>query len=156
MTTDYNAHKWDRDGERCTVCGDKDWMGGDCSGPRNAPMHVGESSFEAWYAAHGEIKSTIKQLARDAYAAGMSDPLVLRAHSTPHAASEPESAEQQVEAMAAEIYSGWFALPGYVPWVEGGNSERQDDARRMARVVVHRKAELSRLVELSQQVGMTL
>lgn len=23
-------HTWDRDGERCTVCGAKDWMGGSC------------------------------------------------------------------------------------------------------------------------------
>jgi hypothetical protein len=29
-------HKWDRDGERCELCGDKDWMGGPCNG-RSAP-----------------------------------------------------------------------------------------------------------------------
>lgn len=23
-------HRWDRDGERCVVCGAKDWMGGEC------------------------------------------------------------------------------------------------------------------------------
>lgn len=27
------SHKWDVTGERCTVCGDKDWMGGLCKGP---------------------------------------------------------------------------------------------------------------------------
>lgn len=26
-----SKHKWDRDGERCLKCGDKDWMGGPCS-----------------------------------------------------------------------------------------------------------------------------
>lgn len=26
-------HKWDVDGERCKVCGDKDWMQTQCSGP---------------------------------------------------------------------------------------------------------------------------
>lgn len=26
-------HKWDRSGERCEKCGDKDWMGGPCSKP---------------------------------------------------------------------------------------------------------------------------
>lgn len=27
------AHVWNKEGERCLVCGDKDWMGGPCSGP---------------------------------------------------------------------------------------------------------------------------
>jgi hypothetical protein len=27
-------HRWDDVGERCLDCGDKDWMGGPCSGPR--------------------------------------------------------------------------------------------------------------------------
>jgi hypothetical protein len=29
-------HEWNADGERCLLCGDKDWMGGPCGGPRNA------------------------------------------------------------------------------------------------------------------------
>lgn len=29
----FYPHTWDRDGERCTVCGDKDWMGGSCRPP---------------------------------------------------------------------------------------------------------------------------
>lgn len=32
-------HQWDRDGERCAVCCDKDWMGGPCNGPRTATTH---------------------------------------------------------------------------------------------------------------------
>ena len=31
--TDVHPHKWDREGERCVKCGDKDWMGGGCSVP---------------------------------------------------------------------------------------------------------------------------
>lgn len=30
---DPKAHQWNDDGERCLICGDKDWMGGPCSGP---------------------------------------------------------------------------------------------------------------------------
>lgn len=29
-------HQWDGDGERCMKCGDKDWMGGPCSGGKKA------------------------------------------------------------------------------------------------------------------------
>ena len=34
-----SSHKWDRDGERCVKCGDKDWMGTECSVP-DAPEHI--------------------------------------------------------------------------------------------------------------------
>jgi hypothetical protein len=38
-----------------------------------------------------------------------------------------------IEAKAREIYDGWrHHLTGWVPWVEGGNSHRQDEARRAA------------------------
>lgn len=37
------AHQWDDAGERCVVCGDKDWMGGTCSGPTPAAAKVGEA-----------------------------------------------------------------------------------------------------------------
>ena len=39
-------------------------------------LSVGNSSFEDWYQAHEKACSGDKQLARDAYAAGMGDPLV--------------------------------------------------------------------------------
>ena len=39
-------------------------------------LHVGNSSFEDWFQAHPKACSGDKQLARDAYAAGMGDPLV--------------------------------------------------------------------------------
>lgn len=37
-----------------------------------------------------------------------------------------------VEAHAKEIYATWLLKPGYVPWVNGGNSTMQDEARRLA------------------------
>ncbi len=39
-------------------------------------LHVGDSSFEDWYQSHPKASGGDKQLARDAYAAGMGDPLV--------------------------------------------------------------------------------
>ena len=38
-----------------------------------------------------------------------------------------------VEAVAKAVYEQWADRPGYVPWVPGGNSHKQDDARRIAR-----------------------
>lgn len=39
-------------------------------------LHVGDSSFESWYSGYKLDPTSIKQIARDAYAAGMGDPLV--------------------------------------------------------------------------------
>ena len=49
-------------------------------------LTVGESSFESWYANY-ERQGISKQVARDAYAAGMGDPLVTYAH--------PQATEQK-------------------------------------------------------------
>lgn len=38
-----------------------------------------------------------------------------------------------VEERAQTIYESWKDQPGWVPWVSGGNSTRQDDARATAR-----------------------
>jgi len=43
------------------------------------PLHVGDSSFEGWFASKNMKNLGTKQLARDAYAAGMSDPAVMPA-----------------------------------------------------------------------------
>lgn len=40
----HYPHTWERDGERCTVCGDKDWMGGSCRPPESAPKPAAEAS----------------------------------------------------------------------------------------------------------------
>lgn len=37
--TIHERHKWDRDGERCVKCGEKDWMGGAvCNGRNGTPV----------------------------------------------------------------------------------------------------------------------
>jgi radical SAM superfamily enzyme len=38
--------------------------------------HVGDSSFEGWYQTYDQQQGNMKQIARDAYAAGMGDPLI--------------------------------------------------------------------------------
>lgn len=47
------SHQWNADGERCTVCGDKDWMGGPCSGsesasPEAAPAAMAQFVEPSW------------------------------------------------------------------------------------------------------------
>lgn len=50
-------------------------------------LNVGDSSFEGWYQAHPKACSGDKQLARDAYAAGMGDPLVAPVQPVKHGSS---------------------------------------------------------------------
>lgn len=38
----------------------------------------------------------------------------------------------EIEERAKEIYETWKDQEGYLPWVEGGNSLKQDEARRIA------------------------
>lgn len=40
------------------------------------------------------------------------------------------------EAEAQRIYESWADQPGYVPWVPGGNSDKQEEARRQASLAV--------------------
>ena len=42
-------------------------------------LHVGDSAFESWYSTYNPAHKSDKQRARDAYAAGMGDPLVMAA-----------------------------------------------------------------------------
>lgn len=42
-------------------------------------LSVGDSSFESWYESYNPAHKSDKQRARDAYAAGMGDPLVVAA-----------------------------------------------------------------------------
>jgi hypothetical protein len=41
--------------------------------------------------------------------------------------------EDPTERAAQDIYKGWSEQEGFVPWVPGGNSLKQDEARRLAR-----------------------
>lgn len=49
--------------------------------------------------------------------------------------AQPDSVPRRdpaIEAKAKEIYKTWEREDGYVPWVEGGNSDKQNEARRIA------------------------
>lgn len=48
--------------------------------------------------------------------------------------------ESLLEAFAKHIYAGWSDVPSYVPWVSGGNSLKQDEARRLARAVMSKES----------------
>ena len=37
-----------------------------------------------------------------------------------------------IESLAQQIYQSWESQPGFVPWVDGGNSAKQDEARQIA------------------------
>ena len=53
-------------------------------------LNVGDSAFESWYATYNPAHKADKQRARDAYAAGMGDPLVIAAPT-----AQPAPATQQ-------------------------------------------------------------
>lgn len=48
---------------------------------------------------------------------------------------DPQAARERaaVEAAARDIHEAWKGVEGWVPWVDGGNSIKQDEARRLAR-----------------------
>lgn len=54
----------------------------------------------------------------------------------PCTCKEPAPAEfdkgAALESLAKQIYESWQSQPGYLPWVNGGNSLKQDEARRIA------------------------
>lgn len=37
-----------------------------------------------------------------------------------------------LESLAKQVYQSWESQPGFVPWVDGGNSTKQDEARQIA------------------------
>lgn len=57
------------------------------------------------------------------------------------------------EAVAKAIYWEWRRDAGYVPWVDGGNSLKQDDARKIARAVVSSAAPVVREPRHVRKVG---
>lgn len=38
----------------------------------------------------------------------------------------------QLESLAKQVYQSWESQPGFVPWVDGGNSSKQNEARQIA------------------------
>jgi hypothetical protein len=76
------------------------------TGMRDAPyldstpkLHVGSSSFEDWFQAHEKACTGDKQLARDAYAAGMGDPLVTYATPSTEALLKVKTADMTTRQM---------------------------------------------------------
>lgn len=47
--------------------------------------------------------------------------------------SADDASRSVVEHLARVIYEQWAHQDGYVPWVDGGNSLKQSEARRIAR-----------------------
>ena len=63
-------------------------------------LHIGDSAFESWYSTYSPAHKSDKQRARDAYAAGMGDPMVTAA---PAAVAGPSL--YQVMAVAKAIHA---------------------------------------------------
>ena len=57
-----------------------------------------------------------------------------------HLTESTSDAVLSIETKAREIYGGWSDMPNWVPWIENGNSNRQDDARRIASLGVKAKS----------------
>src|SRR5690606_14260543 len=51
---------------------------------------------------------------------------------------QPDAVAGLVEEVARTIYDEWRDKPGFVGWVEGGNSDMQDQARFLARGAINR------------------
>ena len=53
-------------------------------------------------------------------------------------AAKPETQGERalLEAVAKAIYQQWFSSTGYVKWQEGGNSDKQEEARDIARAAL--------------------
>lgn len=48
--------------------------------------------------------------------------------------------EALLEVAARATYEAWSQQPGYVPWVAGGNSLKQDEARAIVRAAMSKEA----------------
>jgi len=42
------------------------------------------------------------------------------------------------EAAAKALYETWHSQPEYKPWQDGGNSQKQDEARELVRLAAHK------------------
>jgi hypothetical protein len=50
--------------------------------------------------------------------------------------------DDSAELEAQKIYDSWAGQDGFVPWVKGGNSLKQDEARRLARAAIGKGEQL--------------
>lgn len=95
-------------------------------------LHVGDSAFESWFESYVAQDKGDKQRARDAYAAGMGDPLVAPAvRRTP--LDPMDLANAQVDRiLLASIPGGSTALAWFLPYAnERGLNNIRDVVRRM-------------------------
>jgi hypothetical protein len=67
-------------------------------------LHVGDSAFESWYSSYTPTHKGDKQRARDAYAAGMGDSLVI---ATPAAQPAPQQEAQEPVAWQSRTRPTW-------------------------------------------------
>lgn len=117
-------------------------------------LHIGDSAFESWYSTYSPAHKSDKQRARDAYAAGMGDPLVTAAPATVAGPSEAvayldvgaggyldlgsdlsEDALQQLpKGRHALVIAGTYGIDGYVaapqtsPTAQAADSVQEDAA----------------------------
>jgi hypothetical protein len=85
-------------------------------------LHVGNSAFEDWFQAHPRAceGNDIKQMARDAYAAGMGDPLVTYANPHPKTAAEPNAVQWRVALVISSANPGKL-----VPWLATSTEDQR-------------------------------
>ena len=81
-------------------------------------LHVGDSAFESWFSEYNPAGKGDKQRARDAYAAGMGDPLVAPAPQRQWVGLTDEEKRQIFE---REDYQGWL---DYINAIEAKLKER--------------------------------
>lgn len=83
-------------------------------------LHVGDSAFEDWFQAHPRAceGGGIKQMARDAYAAGMGDPMVLaRAQlpaSAPAVSVDEELSDEDIQKIADQVVENDPQVGGFL------------------------------------------
>lgn len=131
-----------------TVWGDGNWSRiacGEC-GVEMDYFNSAESAFAWWNgrvmppsdslaAQHDEGLAREAELRKQLEAAKEATDIAQRCHERSMAkrnALQQRLAEAE-ETLAKAIYRQWYAAPGYVPWVERGNSTMQDKARDEAR-----------------------
>lgn len=89
-----------------------------------------------WQLGYGYRKQT-RHAEHEAWCVTLDKKIICEASSKKQAAFIAHAlnsyADNALEAKAKEIYDSWSSNPNYLPWLDGGNSLMQDEARRIAR-----------------------
>jgi hypothetical protein len=88
------------------------------------PKHPDTRNRDYWLMGEHAV---IKAYGEACFQAGRATPSV-----QPDVEAVSEARDAAREARAKTIYESWKGQPGYVPWMEGGNSLMQDRARQQA------------------------